>query len=119
MSSEKEYEQAIATACSQIEKNIVVIKPYLINILRYGKKNLTEKDVNEIIKRMVSEGIIDEYLALSKYKKPYAFYGSTTGKISFDKVIANVRSALIQNKKLTIPEASQITDTPLLIPEFC
>ena len=83
MSVVNDYEKAVESTCAQIEKDTVVIKPYLINFIRYELRKLTEKDANEIIKKMVTEGIIDEYLALSKVGKPYPFYVTASRQTSF------------------------------------
>jgi hypothetical protein len=109
MSTEKQYRKLVAATCLQIQRNIIAMKPYLINIIRYGRRNLTEKDANEIIKKMVVEGSIDENLALSKNKRPYPFYVATSDALPFDKIIAPIRAALIKNEKLSIAEVSKMT----------
>lgn len=109
MSAEKQYRKLVAAACLQIQRNTIVMKPYLINIIRYTRRDLTEKDANEIIKKMVVEGSIDENLSLSKNKKPYPFYMATSDENSFDKIIAPIRGAFVKNEKLNIAEVSKMT----------
>jgi hypothetical protein len=107
--TDQDYKEIAEKVCLQIEKDLVVIKPYLINIIQYGKKKLTEKDANEIIRTMVSEKVIDENLALSKNGKPYSFYTIRCDRLTIDKIIEPIKVALIQKKKLTISEISKIT----------
>ena len=102
MYSEDNYEKAVITTSAQIEKSVIVIKPYLINLICYGNRDLDERAANDIIKRMVSEKNIDEHLALSKMGKPYAFYTMATGKFSIAKTLEPVRSALNDKKELSL-----------------
>jgi hypothetical protein len=109
MSTKKQYQKLVAAACLQIQRNIVVMKPYLMNIIRYEGRNLTEKDANGIIKKMVIEGSVDENLALSKNKRPYPFYVAKRDELSFGRIIAPIRTALVKNEKLSIAEVSKMT----------
>jgi hypothetical protein len=109
LSNEREYQQIARNVSLQIERNIIVNKPYLINIIQYGRKKLANKEANEIIRKMITEGKIDENLALSKKERPYSFYLATSGKFSLDRIILPLKEALIEKKKLTISEASKIT----------
>jgi hypothetical protein len=116
MSTEKQYRRLVAAASLQIKRNIIVMKPYLINIIRYAGKNLTERDANELIKKMVIEGSIDENLALSKNSRPYPFYVVARDELSFDKIIEPIRRALVESEELNIAEASKMTGySPIVV----
>jgi len=104
-----DYEEIARNACVQIERNVLVNKPYLIHIIQYGKKNISNKEANEIVKRMITEGRIDENLALSKKEKPYSFYTTGVEGISLAKIICPLIKVLEQQKELALAEASRLT----------
>lgn len=109
MTSDEEYQEIADNACLQIERNLIAIKPYLINIIKHGRKKLTDKDANEIIRKMISKRRIDEKLALSKSEKPYTFYIVACSRLSFDEIVGPIKAALAKEKKLTIAKASEVT----------
>jgi uncharacterized protein YaaW (UPF0174 family) len=104
-----DYEEISKNVLKQIERNILVNKPYLIHIIQYSRGRVTNENANEIIRKMMEEKKIEEHLALSKKQKPYSFYTLAMESKNISKILAPLLAALTERKELSILEASRLT----------
>ena len=98
-----------------MKRNQVVNKPYLIHIIQYVGSNVSRSEANEIIKQMVLDKKIDEYLALSKRERPYSFYTLGAETNSLKKMTSQLLQVLSRKKESSITDASRLTGYSQLV----
>jgi hypothetical protein len=109
------HEKIVESVLERIESRLVVNKPHLIHIIQNIASDTSRKETNEIIKRLVIERKIDEYVALSKKERPYSFYTLAGRKNDLSDIISQLMKILDKKKELSVSDATRLTGYPPLI----
>lgn len=103
-----DHDRITSYVLTQIAKQHLVNKPYLIRMIQYISK-VSESEANEIIERMVVEKEIDEHMALSKNMRPYSFYTAGGDSVTLNQILTPLLEALHNCGELSISYAAEIT----------